>query len=82
MSQYTDEQIIETLELRMSHDKLCCEAYELIKRLKSERTELLRSLKCEIHEKAVYPGRIGVYPFIRLKVFDAILQTYANKYKE
>ena len=82
MSQYTDEQIIEALEIRKTHDELCREAYELIKRLKSERTELLRSLKCEIHNKAVYPGGIGAYPFIRLKVFDAVLQTYVNKYKE
>ena len=49
---------------------------------KSERTELLRSLKCEIHEKATYPSMVGISSFIPLKVFDAVLQTYVNKYKE
>lgn len=49
---------------------------------KSEVVELLRTLKCEIHNKATYPSIVGVSSFIPLKVFDAILQTYINKYKE
>lgn len=31
---YTNEQIIEALEIRMPHDALCREAYDLINRLK------------------------------------------------
>lgn len=33
---YTDEQIIEALEIRMPHDALCREAYDLIQRQRAE----------------------------------------------
>ena len=36
---YTAEQIIEALEVRMHHDKVCREAYDLINRLKFELSE-------------------------------------------
>ena len=35
-SKYTDEQIIEALQVRMPHDAICREAYDLIMRLKAE----------------------------------------------
>lgn len=35
---YTDEQIIEALEIRMPHDVVCREAYDLIKRQQAKLT--------------------------------------------
>lgn len=34
--EYTDEQIIEALEVRMPHDRICREAYDLINRLRQK----------------------------------------------
>jgi hypothetical protein len=48
----------------------------------TELIELLRSLKRELHEKATYPPMVGVNSFVPLKLFDAVLQTYMNKYME
>ena len=38
---FTDEQIIEALEIRMPHDAICREAYGLIKRLTEENGRLV-----------------------------------------
>ena len=54
---YTDKQIIEALEVRMPHDLLCREAYDLIQR---QRAELAREIFGEV-EKSValkMPARI------------------------
>ena len=42
--------------------------------------EVLFALKREIHDKAVYPYSRDMLPYISIKAFDAILQTYLNKY--
>ena len=42
--------------------------------------DALFALKREIHDKAVYPHSQEVQSFIGLREFDAILQTYINKY--
>jgi intergrase/recombinase len=47
---YTDEQIIEALEVRMPHDAVCKEAYDLIQRQKSE---IARKICCEIEKEIV-----------------------------
>ena len=41
--------------------------------------ELLSDLKKTVHDKAVYSYSKEMYPYINLKVFDAILQDYINK---
>lgn len=43
---FTDEQIIEALEVRMPHDAICCEAYDLINRQRAE-IERLKKLSDE-----------------------------------
>lgn len=45
---YTDEQIIDALEVRMPHDEVCRAAYDLIKKLKAEIEQLKMNLaQCE-----------------------------------
>lgn len=51
---FTDEEVIEALECRMPHDKVCIEAYDLINRQKAEIDILVRkhdTLLDEIAEK-------------------------------
>ncbi len=49
---------------------------------KSEVANMLSDLKKEIHDKAVYPNNSGVEPYISVKVFDAVLQGYVNKFDD
>ena len=42
--------------------------------------EALFALKREIHDKAVHPNHSAIDPYINLKVFDAVIQGYINKY--
>ena len=42
--------------------------------------ETLLALKREIHDKAVHPYHRDIDPYINLKVFDAVIQGYINKY--
>ncbi len=44
--------------------------------------EILADLKRRIHDKAIYPKAIGVYSFINIKVFDAVLNNVLIKYTE
>ena len=49
---------------------------------KSEVEHILSDLKKEIHDKAVYPYSRDMLPYISIKAFDAILQTYINQYDD
>lgn len=42
---------------------------------------VLLELKKQIHDKATYPHGSGIDPYISLKVVDAILQGYLNKFE-
>ena len=48
----------------------------------NEISNVLLALKREIHDKANYPHGRGVYAFVNLKVFDAVLNNYIKKYSE
>ena len=43
--------------------------------------EVLFELKRQIHDKAEYPHAIEAYPFVSLKVFDAVLNNLLKKYE-
>ena len=44
--------------------------------------EILSDLKKAVHDKAVYSYTKEMFPYINLKVFDAIIQNYLMKYAE
>ena len=48
---YTEEQIMRALEIRMPHDEVCREAYDLIQ----QKNEQIRNLKAELE------GKIDLY---------------------
>ena len=76
-------------ELRAEIEKLTINmnAYGLAaKRLAEEKTEvakeLLSDLKKAVHDKAVYSYTKEMYPYINLKVFDAVIADYLKRLEE
>lgn len=46
---------------------------------RAELEHILSDLKKEIHDKAVYPHKCGIEPYISLKKVDAVIQKYVEK---
>lgn len=65
---YTDKQIIEALEVRMPHDVLCREAYDLIQRQRAEIAETILKLSDE------WGGGIAFYYKMRQYATELISQ--------
>lgn len=66
---YTDKQIIEALEIRMPHDALCREAYDLIQRQRTEIAEMILKLSDK------WGGGVAFYHKMRQYATELISQS-------